>query len=182
MPQKETEILNLLSKPLTKKKGFDKLLKNYQQQLYWQIKELTKTHEDTNDVLQNVLIKVWRYIDGFKGDSKLSSWLYRIARNETISFLNKKNKRQIANLNDKTKNFIFESIKAETYTDSKTIYDSLILAVATLPKKQKLVFEMRYFKELKYKDMSIKLNISQGALKASYHHAVKKIEAFLKTH
>jgi len=103
MSQKETEILNLLAKTLTKEKGFNMLMKTYQQQLYWQIKELAKNHEDTNDILQNVFIKIWRYIDGFKGESKLSSWLYRIARNETISFLNKKNKRQIANLNDETK-------------------------------------------------------------------------------
>lgn len=180
MQEIENQILNLLNLPSTKEKGFNLLMTTFQKQLYWQIRELTKNHEDTNDVLQNVLVKIWRYVDNFKGDSKLSSWLYRIARNESITFLNKKNKRSIANLNDETKQFVFENIKADEYVNTDTIHSKLKNAIATLPKKQKEVFNLRYFKEMKYKEMAKMLNLSEGALKASYHHAVKKIELFLK--
>mgnify|MGYP006075854035 CR=1 FL=1 len=180
MPHKESEILNLLSKPSTKEKGFNLLMKTFQKQMYWQIKELTQNHEDTNDVLQNVMVKVSKYIDGFKGESKLATWLFRIARNESITFLKKKNKRNIANLKEETKDFVFESLVADTPIDTETVYNKLLKAVAGLPKQQKLVFELRYFKGLKYKDMAIKLNLTEGSLKASYHHAVKKIESILK--
>lgn len=180
MQHLETEILNLLSKPSTKEKGFNLLMKTFQKQMYWQIKELTKNHEDTNDVLQNVMVKVWRYVDNFKGDSQLSTWLYRIARNESITFLNKKNKRNIANLTEETKDYVFESIVADSQIEADTIYDKLKAAVNTLPKKQKLVFELRYFKEMKYKDMAKELELTEGSLKATYHIAVKKIESILK--
>jgi RNA polymerase sigma-70 factor (ECF subfamily) len=156
------------------------LMETFQKQMYWQIKGLIQNHEDTNDVLQNVMVKVWKYIDGFKKDSKLATWLYRIARNESITFLNKKNKRNIANLNGETKDYVFDSLQAEVEIDSDTIYNKLKATIAILPKKQKLVFELRYFKEMKYKDMAKELGLTEGALKASYHHAVKKIESILK--
>ncbi|MFT4646071.1 MAG: RNA polymerase sigma-70 factor (ECF subfamily) [Planctomycetota bacterium] len=180
MQHTESEILNLLSTPSTKEKGFNMLMKTFQKQMYWQIKELTQNHEDTNDVLQNVMVKVWKYIDRFKKDSKLATWLYRIARNESITFLNKKNNRNIANLNEETKDYVFDSLQAEVEIDSDTVYNTLKAAIAILPKKQKLVFELRYFKEMKYKDMAKELSLTEGALKASYHHAVKKIESILK--
>ena len=180
MQHNETEILNLLSTPSSKEKGFNLLMQTFQKQMYWQIKELTQSHEDTNDVLQNVMVKVWKYVDGFKGDSKLSTWLFRIARNESITFLNKRNKRNIANLNEETKDYVFGSLQADTEVDSDTIFNKLKSAVAELPKKQKQVFELRYFKEMKYKDMAVELKLTEGALKASYHHAVKKIESILK--
>ena len=180
MQDTEAEILLLIQNNSSKEKGFNLLIKSFQKQLYWQIRDLTKNHEDTNDVLQNVLVKIWRYIDGFKGDSKLSSWLYRIARNETITFLNKKNKRKIANLNDETKSIVFESIKAESFIETETIYSKLEKAIETLPKKQKQIFKLRYFESIKYTKMAKMMNLTEGSLKASYHHAVKKIERFLK--
>jgi len=180
MSEKETEILSLLNNLFTKEKGFNMLVSEYSKQLYWQIRELAKNHEDTNDILQNVFIKVWRYIDNFKGESKLSSWLYRIARNESITFLNKKNKQKITELNDDTKSNLFNSLKAEEDISKNTIYNKLMQSLEVLPKRQKLVFNLRYFKEQKYKDIAKQLNVSEGALKASYHLAVKKIETFLK--
>lgn len=180
MQHKESEILSLLSEPSSKEKGFNLLMDTFQKQLYWQIKELTQNHEDTNDVLQNVMVKIWKYVEGFNRKSKLSTWLYRIARNESITFLNKKNKRNIANLNEETKDFVFDSLEADSEISGKTVYNKLITAVNTLPKKQKLVFELRYFKEMKYKDMAKELSLTEGSLKATYHIAVKKIETFLK--
>jgi len=180
MQENEQIILQLIENASTKEKGFRLLLKTFQKQLYWQIRELTKNHEDTNDVLQNVFVKIWKYIDNFKKDSKLSTWLYRIARNESITFLNKKNKRKIANIDNETKQFVFEKIEADAELDAQTIHDKLMKAIAGLPKKQKIVFELRYFKEMKYSKMAETLNLTEGALKASYHHAVKKIETFLK--
>lgn len=176
----EKKIFLLLQNQKTKEKGFKLLMDTFQKQVYWQIRELTKNHEDTNDILQNVFVKVWRFIDNFKGESKLSSWLYSIAKNETFTFLNKKNKRKIANLDDETKIHIFNSLEADIQVDSETIYAKLLKACDTLPKKQKQVFNLRYFKEMKYREMAKILSLSEGGLKATYHHAVKKIEKILK--
>ena len=135
-------------------------------------------HEDTDDILQNTFIKVFKHIDGFKGDSKLYSWMYRIATNESINFLNKKANQMNIDLQTLQEQSV-ENLKADVYFDGDEIQLKLQQAIVSLPHKQQLVFNMRYFDELKYEEMSDILDTSVGALKASYHHARKKIEAIL---
>ena len=136
-------------------------------------------HEDANDVIQNVFVKVYRSIGNFEGKSKLYTWLYRIATNEAITFLNKKKRRQTSSI-DEEETDLANRLEADHYFDGNAAQLRLQQALVTLPTKQRLVFNMRYFDEMSYKDISSSLNTSVGALKASYHHAVKKVEAFLK--
>ncbi|MCO4823168.1 MAG: RNA polymerase sigma factor [Flavobacteriaceae bacterium] len=150
----------------------------YKERLYWHIRKIVISHDDADDVLQNTFIKVYRSIQNFKGESKLYSWMYRIATNESITFLNKEAKRkQISN--EEVKTNAINNLKADVYFEGDEIQIKLQKAIATLPQKQQLVFNMRYFDEVKYKNMSEILDTSEGALKSSYHLAVKKIEAFL---
>jgi RNA polymerase sigma-70 factor (ECF subfamily) len=137
-------------------------------------------HDDTDDVLQNTFVKVFQYVNKFKGESKLFSWMYRIATNEALTFLNQKakiNKVSSETLQNKT----IDNLKSDVYFDGDEIQIKLQKAIASLPEKQQLVFKMKYFEELKYEEISEILGTSVGALKASYHHAVKKIETFVKT-
>ncbi|KAA1242655.1 RNA polymerase sigma factor [Aquimarina sp. RZ0] len=160
--------------------AFAKLVSLYKQRLYWHIRNMVKNHNDTDDILQNVFIKVYRNINKFKGDSKLYSWLYRIATNESITFLNQKAKK--LNITDEELVYqLIEKLEADVYFEGDEIQIKLQKAIATLPKKQQRVFNMKYFQELKYREISEILDTSEGALKASYHLASKKIEAFLKT-
>ena len=146
--------------------------------MYWHIRKIVISHDDTDDILQNTFIKVFRSIDKFKGDSKLFSWMYRIATNEAITHINKNNKRlQISN--EEVQSKAVNNLKADVYFDGNDIQLKLQKAIATLPQKQQIVFNMKYFDDLKYKDMSNILETSEGALKASYHIAVKKIETYL---
>lgn len=159
--------------------AFSKLVALYKERLYWHIRNMVKNHDDTDDVLQNVFIKVYKNIKGFKGESKLYSWLYRIATNESITFLNKKAKKHnitSAELNQQ----LIENLQSDVYYEGDAIQLKLQKAVATLPQKQQQVFNMKYFQELKYREISEILETSEGALKASYHLATKKIEEFLK--
>lgn len=164
--------------PARQNEAFGQIVKKYERALYRHIRRMVIDHDDADDLLQTVFIKAWKNLDGFRGDSKLSSWLYRIATNETISFLRKK------------KRFIFLPIldvekELENKLDSQTHFDAdeaqlkLQKAILTLPEKQRVVFNLKYFDEMKYEDMSEILQTSVGALKASYHHAVKKIEKYL---
>lgn len=148
----------------------------YQERLYWHIRKMVGTHHDADDVLQNCLIKVFRNIHSFEGKSQLYTWLYRIATNESLTFL-KKNQRQATEAIDGQAS-VFQ-LQAEAPVDGDLIERKLNAAVASLPEKQQLVFRLRYYKEMSYKEMSAMLQTSQGALKASYHHAVKKVEAAL---
>ena len=149
--------------------------------MYWHIRNIVKSHDDADDVLQNTFIKVYKNLPNFKGDSKLYSWMYRIATNESITYINKKAKRlQISNTEVVT--LAINNLEADTYFEGDAIQLKLQKAIATLPEKQQLVFNMKYFQEMKYKDMSAILETSEGALKASYHIAVKKIEEFIQTH
>lgn len=158
--------------------AFKELVSMYKERLYWHIRNIVKSHDDTDDVLQNTFIKVYKNIHAFKGDSKLFSWMYRIATNEAITFINKKAKRlQISN-EDVQKQAI-ENLTTDVYFEGSSIQLELQKAIATLPQKQQMVFNMKYFEELKFKDMADILNTSEGALKASYHIAVKKIEKYL---
>ena len=174
----ESEFIKRLQNPSTREIAFKELLQLYKERLYWHIRKIVISHDDADDVLQNTFIKVYRSIDKFKGDSKLFSWLYRIATNESITLINKNAKRlQITNKEYQTN--AINNLTADVYFEGDAIQLKLQQAIATLPHKQQLVFNMRYFEDLKYKDMAEILETSEGALKASYHIATKKIETFL---
>lgn len=170
-------IANLLDLK-TQNVAFQKLLSEYQRPLYSHIRNIVLNHDDADDVLQNTFVKVFQHLKNFKGESKLFSWMYRIATNEAITFINKK-----AKLNGITSEAlqtkIVENLRADTYFDGNEIQIKLQKAIALLPQKQQLVFKMRYYEEIKYEAMSEILGTSVGALKASYHHAVKKIENYM---
>ena len=174
----ETEFIVRLQDPLSKEAAFRELLQLYKERLYWHIRKIVISHDDADDVLQNTFIKVYRSIDKFKGDSKLYSWMYRIATNESITHINKNAKRlQISNEEHQT--MAINNLTADVYFEGDEIQLKLQKAIATLPQKQQLVFNMKYFDNLKYKDIAAILETSEGSLKASYHIAVKKIEQFL---
>lgn len=176
----EKEFIALLLDPKTQDSAFQKLLSDYQRPLYSHIRSIVLNHDDTDDVLQNTFIKVFRHLKTFKGESKLFSWVYRIATNEAITFINQKAKRN-GNTTEAFQSKIVDNLKADDYFDGNDIQIKLQKAIVLLPQKQQLVFKMRYFEEIKYEDMSEILGTSVGALKASYHHAVKKIEHYMTT-
>jgi RNA polymerase sigma-70 factor (ECF subfamily) len=175
--EEETLIIELKNIE-TQDLAFRKLMSMYKERLYWHIRKIVKTHADADDVLQNTFIKVYRNINKFKGDSKLYSWMYRIATNESLTLL-KKNARQ-KNINiEELHCFLVENLQADVYFDGDEAQLKLQKAIAILPQKQQLVFNMKYFDAMKYNEMSQVLETSVGALKASYHIAVKKIEHIL---
>ena len=176
--QEEQEFIQELLDPKTQNEAFQKLLLSYQKPLYHHIRNIVLNHDDTDDVLQNTFIKVFQNLKNFKGDSKLFSWMYRIATNEALTFIKQKaqkNKTSTEELQNKTIN----NLTADVYFDGNEIQIKLQKAIALLPTKQQLVFKMKYFEELKYEEIAGILDTSVGALKASYHHAVKKIEAYV---
>ena len=177
---KEADLIQQLQSKNNKDAAFKELLKLYKERLYWHIRNIVKSHDDADDVLQNTFIKVYRSIDKFKGESKLYSWLYRIATNEAISLINK-NAKQLQVSNEEVQNLAINNLESDVYFEGDEIQLKLQKAIATLPEKQQLVFNMKYFQDIKYKDMSEILETSEGALKASYHIAIKKIEAYLKS-
>lgn len=179
MQNNEDEILvaRLLDES-TLQVAFSELVNKYSEPLYWQIRKIVLTHDDANDVLQNTFIKIWSSIANFRGESKLSTWLYRIAINESISFLNKQRAQNKTSLDD-VDNFLLNRLENDIYFDGDEAQLKLQKAILTLPEKQRIVFNMKYFDEMKYEEISDILETSVGALKASYHHAVKKIEDFL---
>ena len=174
----ETQLVEQLKSDQDRDQAFRALISLYKERLYWHIRHIVKSHDDTDDVLQNTFIKVYKNIKGFKGDSKLYSWLYRIATNEAITFLNK-NAKRLQVTNEEVQQIAVNNLKADVYFEGEDIQLKLQQAITTLPEKQQLVFNMKYFQDLKYKDISEILETSEGALKASYHIAVKKIEAYL---
>ncbi len=174
----DDQILEELRSPHTVRKGFSKLVSVYSERLYWQIRKMVLSHDDANDILQDVFIKAWTNIENFRGDAKLSTWLYRIAINESITFLNKKRNQSNMSL-DEDDSFLINTLESDTYFDGDEAQMLLQKAILTLPDKQRLVFQMKYFEDMKYDDISEILGTSVGALKASYHHAVKKVEKFL---
>lgn len=177
--QDEKEFIQELLNPKTQNSAFEKLLRDYQRPLYNQIRNIVLNHDDAHDVLQNTFVKVFKHLKNFKGDSKLFSWIYRIATNEAITFINQKSKRN-GTTSEAMQTKIVENLKADEYFDGSEIQIKLQKAIVLLPEKQQLVFKMRYFEEIKYEDMSEILGTSVGALKASYHHAVKKVEDYMK--
>ena len=175
----DADILKLLESQQTKERGFRLLMTRYQERLYWHIRRMVTHHEDADDVVQNTFIKVYRAIDRFKGESRLYTWMYRIASNEAITHLNARRRKQTLSLQDEELN-LNDRLTADVYFDGDAAQTKLICAMQTLPDKQRQVFDLRYYDEMSYQDMSELLGTSVGALKASYHHAVKKIEAFFK--
>ena len=174
----ETVLLEQLQSDTDKESAFKELISLYKERLYWHIRHIVKSHDDTDDVLQNTFIKVFKNIHKFKGDSKIFSWMYRIATNEAITHINKNAKRlQISN--EESQVMAVNNLKADVYFEGDDIQLKLQNAIATLPQKQQLVFNMKYFDDLKYREISEILETSEGALKASYHIAVKKIESYL---
>jgi RNA polymerase sigma-70 factor (ECF subfamily) len=178
--QEEKEFILELLNPKTQNQAFEKLLREYQKPLYNHIINIVLNHDDADDVLQNTFVKVFQYLKNFKGESKLFSWMYRIATNEAITFINLKAKRN-GTTSEAMQSKIVDNLKADSYFDGNEIQLKLQKAIISLPEKQQLVFKMKYFEEIKYEDMSEILGTSVGALKASYHHAVKKIENYMTT-
>ena len=174
----DERILQLIGDESTKTKGFEQLVRKYSSPLYWQIRRMVLSHDDTDDVLQNTLIKVWRGLDGFRGESKLSTWLYRIAVNESLIFL--QHRKGDVSLDEAAAEV--NSLESDVYFEGDEIDLALQQALQTLPAKQRLVFNMKYFDDMKYEEMSEVLETSVGALKASYHLAVQKIRAYFELH
>jgi RNA polymerase sigma factor (sigma-70 family) len=178
--QEEQEFINQLLSPKTQNQAFQRLIADYQRPLYNHIRNIVLNHDDTDDVLQNTFIKVFQNLKNFKGESKLFSWMYRIATNEALTFLKQKSK--ISGISSETlQNKTLDNLEADVFFDGNDIQIKLQKAIALLPEKQQLIFKMKYFEELKYEEISEILGTSVGGLKASYHIAVKKIEAFVST-
>ncbi len=176
----DDQLIANLRSPQTKDRAFGELMSLYKERLYWHIRKIVISHDDTDDVLQNTFIKVYRNIDKFKGESKLFSWMYRIATNESITFINQRARRSQLSSEEFQQQAI-ENLRADVYFEGDEIQLKLQRAISRLPQKQQIVFNMKYFDDMKYKDMSEVLETSEGALKASYHLAVKKIESYLTT-
>ena len=170
-------ILQMLMKPETQRRGFEACVRQYGEQLYWQVRKIVLTHDDANDVLQNSFLKAWNGLGSFQGESKVFTWLSRIAINESLDFLRRSKQRQTVNDADPS---VAGSLLADNYFDGSETEALLQEAIASLPDVQRTVFQLRYFEEMKYSDLSHLLGTSEGALKASYHIAVKKITEFFK--
>ncbi len=179
MPEyNESEILLQLQNKEKQRAAFEVVVSRFGEGLYWQIRKMVYSHDDSNDLLQNTFLKAWNNLDNFRGESKISTWLYRIAVNECITFLNRQKMRnQVSISNDEMP--LLNVLESDEYFEGEEAQLKLQKAILTLPEKQRLVFNMRYFDDMKYEEMSEVLGTSVGALKASYHHAVKKIEDFL---
>lgn len=175
----DAELLRLFKQDATKERAFTDIIKKYQEKLYWHVRRMVVHHEDANDVLQNVFIKVWKALDNFREDSQLYTWLYRIATNESLTFLDQQKRKNSVSFDD-VESGLSNKIKADDGFDAKKLEWKLQLAIQKLPEKQRLVFNLRYYDEMPYEEMSRVLDTSEGALKASYHHAAKKIEDFIR--
>lgn len=177
--QEEKLFIETLINPKTKNTAFKQLVQRYQKPLYYHIRNIVLNHDDADDVLQNTFIKVFSNIGNFKGDSKLYSWMFRIATNESLTFIEQRAKKQgISNIEVQQKAIL--NLESDVYFEGNEIQLQLQKAIATLPEKQQLVFKMKYYEEMKYENISEILDTSVGGLKANYHHAVKKIEEYLK--
>ncbi len=177
----EEEIIVQLQDPQLQREAFGKVVRHYSEQLYWQIRRMVLSHDDTNDLLQNTFIKAWSNLEYFRGEARLSTWLYRIALNETLNFLNKQRALNQLSLDD-AEAAALNKLESDPYFDGDHTQLLFEQAIQTLPEKQRIVFNLKYFQEMKYEEMSDILGTSIGSLKASYHHAVKKIEEFLNRH
>jgi RNA polymerase sigma factor (sigma-70 family) len=174
----DSEILSKFQDEKTRNEAFNLLLKKYQQKIYWHIRRMVVDHDDADDLVQDVFIKVWKNLLGFRNDAQLYTWMYRIASNECITFLNKKKQKNNVPLDDVAYE-LADSLADSSYFNGDQAQRKLQEALLTLPEKQRLVFNMKYYDDMKYEEISDVLGTSVGALKASFHLAVKKIEAFL---
>jgi RNA polymerase sigma-70 factor (ECF subfamily) len=177
----DSELLIQFRNPATKESAYTAIIRKYQEKLYWHVRRIVVDHDDANDVLQNSFIRVWKGLENFREDAQLYTWLYRIATNECLSFLEQKKRRASVSLSD-DENSLTGSIKADKDFDPSKLEWKLQLAIQLLPEKQRVVFSLRYYDEMPYQEMSKVLDTSEGALKASYHHAVKKIEDYILNH
>ena len=173
----DQQLHQLLSDPATQRKGFEALVRRFSEPLYWQIRHIVLTHEDANDVLQNTFLKAWNGLSSFQGDSQFITWLSRIAINESLDFLRRNKHAPTCHDEDLS---VANNLMADPYFDGNETEAMLQEAIASLPDVQRTVFQLRYFEDMKYSDMSQLLNTSEGSLKASYHIAVKKISEFFK--
>ena len=177
----DEEIIHLFSDSDEKERAFNILVKKYQERLYWHCRKLVLNHEDADDALQNTLVKVWKNLESFRGESGIFTWIFRIATNESLTLLRSRKRHYLqVNSDADFENNLAESLISDPYFDGNEAQIKLQKAVLKLPEKQRLVFNMKYFDEMKYEDISEILTTSVGALKASYHHAVKKIEKYLE--
>ena len=181
MHAEDKELLQEFRQTGTKEKAFTAIIKKYQEKLYWHVRRMVVEHEDANDVLQNMFIKVWNGLENFREDSQLYTWLYRIATNESLSFLEQQKKRSSVSLSD-VESGLSNRLQADKHFDANKLEWKLQVAIQQLPEKQRVVFNLRYYDEMPYEKMSKVLDTNEGALKASYHHAVKKIEDFILNH
>lgn len=178
MEYTDQELLEKFRDERTRSYAFNLLMRKYQQRMYWHIRRIVVDHDDANDVVQNVFIKVWKSLDKFREDSQVYTWLYRIATNESITFLNGKRKRFFVPLVD-VEHELSNNLSGDTHFTGDKIMLKLQQAILKLPTQQRIIFNMKYFDGLKYEEMAVILNLTTGALKASYHHAVKKLEKYL---
>ncbi|MCX6353075.1 MAG: sigma-70 family RNA polymerase sigma factor [Bacteroidetes bacterium] len=173
----DQELLASFKDESSRNYAFNMIMRKYQQKLYWLVRRMVLDHDDTNDLMQNIWVKIWQNLLSFKGESQLYTWLYRIASNEAITFLEKKKKRYFARYED-VENEVFSRADDNNDMDGDAIQEKLERAILALPDKQRLVFNLRYYDEMPYEEMSKVVGTSVGALKASYHHAAKKVESF----
>lgn len=179
MYSEDQVLLEQFREPTTREQGFTLIIKKYQEKLYWHIRRMVIDHDDANDVLQNMFIKVWKGLEHFREDSRLYTWMYRIATNECLSFIEQQKRRSAISMEEAGEG-LANKVKADSNFDGSRLEWKLQLAIQQLPEKQRLVFNLRYYDEMPYEEMSRVLDTSEGALKASYHHAAKKIEAFIR--
>ncbi len=170
-----------LMDPATQRKAFERVVREYSEQLYWQARRIVLTHDDADDVIQNVFLKAWTHLDDFHQDSRLSTWLYRITINESVDFVRRKKNKSVVST-DQEETGIANMLLADNYFDGDETQAMLQEAIAQLPDVQRTVFNLRYYDDMKYSDMSELLKTSEGSLKASYHIAVKKISDFFMRH
>jgi len=175
----DTQLTKLVQEPATRRRAFEQAVRRYSEQLYWQVRRIVLTHEDSNDVLQNAFLKAWNSLDSFHGDSKFFTWLSRIAINEALDFTRRQKNRPTLSTDDDNLG-LANTLMADRYFDGDQTEAQLQEAIARLPDVQRTVFQLRYYDEMKYSDISKVLGTSEGALKASYHIAVKKITEFFK--
>ena len=177
LKEEEEELVKRLCDPQQCRKAFGDVIAIYSEPLYWHIRKMVINHDDANDLLQNTFLKAWSNIENFRGEARLSTWLYKIAINESITFPNKERQRLNVSIDDGD-TFLIDKLESDEWFDGDELKRELQKAIAQLPEKQRLIFNMRYFDDMKYEDISEILGTSVGALKASFHHAVKKIEKY----
>lgn len=177
--EEEQLLMQQLADPASQRKAFERLVREYSEQLYWQVRRMVLSHDDANDVLQNVFLKAWTHLDDFHRDAKISTWLYRIAVNESLDFLRRKKSQLVVSADDSGQG-VSQTLMADRYFDGDQTEALLQEAISRLPDVQRTVFNLRYFDDMKYSDISRLMDTSEGALKASYHIAVRKISEFFK--